>query len=97
MWRERLTSLIDELGLNWYIVFTGHVSQRELECAYLLSDFTILPSIAEGFGLVVVESRLNGKPVIVSRAAGMAELIEGVRIRDLPITPTKILEALRRS
>lgn len=76
MWRERLASLIDELGLSRYVVFTGHVSQRELECAYLLSDFTILPSIAEGFGLVVVESWLYRKPVIVSRAAGIAEIIE---------------------
>ncbi|MEM4416884.1 MAG: glycosyltransferase family 4 protein [Nitrososphaerota archaeon] len=76
IWRDRLTSMVERLGLRGRVIFTGHVSQRELEAAYTLSDFTILPSIMEGFGLVVVESWLYRKPVIVSRTAGISELIE---------------------
>jgi len=74
-WRNYLQTLVKNLGLEKYVIFTGHVSQKELECVYTLSDFTVLPSVAEGFGLVVVESWLYGKPVIVSKAAGIAELI----------------------
>lgn len=74
-WRTYLQTLVKNLGLEKHVIFTGHVSQKELECVYTLSDFTVLPSVAEGFGLVVVESWLFGKPVVVSKAAGIAELI----------------------
>jgi glycosyltransferase involved in cell wall biosynthesis len=65
------------------------VSQKELEAAYTLSDFTLLPSLTEGFGLVVVESWLYRKPVIVSRAAGISELIKD-RVNGFLVSPDDI-------
>ncbi|MEM4495211.1 MAG: glycosyltransferase [Candidatus Caldarchaeum sp.] len=76
MWRDYITGLVKSFGLERHVVFTGHVTQKELEAAYTLSQFTVLPSVTEGFGLVVVESWLYGKPAIVSSTAGIAELVE---------------------
>jgi len=74
-WRAQLERVIQRGGLERRVVLTGHVSQHELDCFYERCAFTILPSIREGFGLVVVESWLHRKPAIVTRRAGVAELI----------------------
>jgi glycosyltransferase involved in cell wall biosynthesis len=75
-WREKLAGLVESLGLGDRVVFTGHLPQGELDAAYERCDIFILPSRAEGFGLVVAEAWLYGKPVIVSSAAGISEMVE---------------------
>ncbi len=57
----------------------GHVPQDALDCFYERSLFTLLPSVNEGFGLVVVESWLHRRPALVTERAGIAELIEDGR------------------
>jgi len=74
-WRRNLEELALSRGVADRVVFTGHLSQRELECLYERCAFTILPSVREGFGLVVVESWLYGKPTLISRRAGIADLV----------------------
>lgn len=39
-------------------------------------DALVLPSIAEAFGLVLVEAMLVGRPVIASRVGGIPEIVE---------------------
>lgn len=75
-WRERLRGLAGELGVGDRVVFTGHVTQAELDALYERCRFTVLPSTNEGFGLVVVESWLHRRPAIVTTRAGVSELIE---------------------
>ncbi len=76
LWRQRLIRLVDVLSLRQNVIFTCHVNQEELGAVYSRADFTMLPSRAEGFGLVVAESWLYPKPAIVSSAAGIAEVVE---------------------
>jgi glycosyltransferase involved in cell wall biosynthesis len=57
-------------------VFTGHVDQQELDSLYDRSAFTVLPSVNEGFGLVVVESWLHRRPALITDRAGIAELVQ---------------------
>lgn len=74
-WMSRLRALAGELGVEENVVFTGYITHEELEAAYSRCDLTVLPSVHEGFGLVVVESWIYRKPAIVSSAAGIAELV----------------------
>jgi glycosyltransferase involved in cell wall biosynthesis len=74
-WRHHLEGLAKELKVDDRVVFTGHVSQHELDCWYERSAFTILPSTFEGFGLVVVESWLHHRAALVTDRAGVAELV----------------------
>jgi glycosyltransferase involved in cell wall biosynthesis len=76
VWRAYLEDLVKKAGIEDRVVFTGHLTQADLDCLYERCRFTILPSVREGFGLVAVESWLHGKPAIVTRRAGIAELIE---------------------
>jgi glycosyltransferase involved in cell wall biosynthesis len=75
-WRAHLEETARACGVTNRVVFTGHVTQQELESLYERCAFTVLPSVREGFGLVVVESWLFHKPVIVSARAGVSDLIE---------------------
>jgi glycosyltransferase involved in cell wall biosynthesis len=74
-WLSELLKLAKNLKIEDKVIFTGHLTHRELEAAYARCDLTVLPSIREGFGLVVIESWLYKKPTIVSSNAGIAELI----------------------
>ena len=86
-WRAHLERLAAERGVASRVVFTGHVTQRELDCWYERASFTILPSLREGFGLVVVESWLHDRPAVVTDRAGIAELVRDGR-NGLVFDPT---------
>lgn len=75
-WLSQLRKMVRSLGVEDRTVFTGHLTHKELQAAYERCELTMLPSVLEGFGLVVIESWLYKKPTIVSSKAGVAELIK---------------------
>lgn len=97
-WKARLESLAKRLGVEGRVVFAGHLAQRELDAMYARSAMTILPSVNEGFGLVVVEGWIHGRAPIVSRRAGVAELVEDGRNGLLfdPDDPNALPERIER-
>ena len=76
LWLNELQILAKRLKIEDHVVFTGHLSQQQLCAAYKRCTLTVLPSVREGFGLVIIESWLYKKPTIVTSRAGMVELIE---------------------
>jgi len=75
-WLGKLRELVKALGVEDSVIFTGHLTHKELQAAYERCELTVLPSVLEGFGLVVVESWLYKKPAVVSLTAGVAELVK---------------------
>lgn len=53
------------------------IGDEDLFAAYRIADFSIFPSLNEGFGLPVVESLAVGTPVITSAFGSMAEIAAG--------------------
>jgi glycosyltransferase involved in cell wall biosynthesis len=98
VWRSELETMTHALGLDDRVVFTGHVDQHELDCFYERSSFTVLPSVNEGFGLVVVESWLHHRPALVTNRAGIAELIQDGSNGLLfnPDDPASLADQMRR-
>lgn len=97
-WRRELQEIATARHVADRTVFTGHVEQKELDALYERADCTVLSSLREGFGLVVVESWLHGKPAVVTDQAGVAELVHPGRnglIFD-PDDPETLTKALRR-
>jgi phosphatidyl-myo-inositol dimannoside synthase len=76
VWRERLETMAKDLGVQENVIFAGHLNQKELDCMYERCSFTILPSVKEGFGLVVIEGWLHSRASIVTIEAGVAELVQ---------------------
>lgn len=74
-WRRHLEERARSLGVSPQVVFTGTASSRELAAAYAAADVFVHPAPWEGFGLVGVEAWTYGLPIVVSRGAGIAELV----------------------
>ena len=57
------------------IVFHGLKTMKEMNEGYLRNEAMIFPTLADGFGGVVMESMAMGCPVLCSANAGAAEMI----------------------
>jgi glycosyltransferase involved in cell wall biosynthesis len=90
--KQELESLAKRLRIESRVVFAGHLPQRELDAMYERCEFTILPSLREGFGLVVIESWLHRRACLVTERAGASELIE--RSRNSPLFDPDDVEAM---
>jgi len=70
-----LLRLSEDLGVTSYIRFAGSVPYSELPQKYRDADVFILPSLAEGMPLVVLEAMGTGLPIVASRVQGIDELV----------------------
>ncbi len=64
--RVSVESEVDRLGLSEAVLFTGSVSDDELFDLFARASCTIVPSLREGYGIVVAESVSAGAPVVVA-------------------------------
>jgi UDP-glucose:(heptosyl)LPS alpha-1,3-glucosyltransferase len=66
--------MADEAGLAGRVAFLGPTSQ--VERIYAAADALVLPTPYDAFAMVVSEAMASGLPVIVSREAGVSEIIQ---------------------
>ena len=59
-------------------MFLGNVPQRPLATLYECCDIFVMPSVREPFGITALEAMALGKPVVISKSAGAAELGGGM-------------------
>ena len=74
-YRGELMKIAEDLGVASYIHFAGAVPYLELPQRYRNADIFILPSLAEGMPLVVLEAMGTGLPIVASRFQGIDELV----------------------
>jgi len=67
---------IERLGVRSNVIFTGRVDDKDLIGFYHIADVFVLPSLLEGFGLVILEAMAAGKPIIASNSGGIPEIVE---------------------
>lgn len=79
------------------VTLVSRASDELLAAAYAVADFTVFPSLHEGFGLPVAESLALGTPVITSQYGSMKEIIDagGGGILVDPRDDASITEALQ--
>jgi glycosyltransferase involved in cell wall biosynthesis len=63
--REKVLTLVDELDLDGSVSAPGFVSADRVERAIGRALCLVLPSLREGYGLVVVEAAAAGTPTVV--------------------------------
>jgi phosphatidyl-myo-inositol dimannoside synthase len=100
--RRRLEEKAKSLGLSKHVVFTGYVPESEKVDHYRLADTFVMPSRAEGFGIVFLEAMACGVPVVASKADASREAVRngalGILVdpSDQQDIKAGILEALNR-
>jgi glycosyltransferase involved in cell wall biosynthesis len=62
-------------GVQEKVVFTGRVSDLDLDTLYSHAQMYAQPSITEGFGLPVLEAMGHGVPVISSDGGALSEVV----------------------
>ncbi len=68
--------LVSELGISELTKFTGFISPQEIPFYHNLIDISVFVSLEESFGVSVLEASACAKPVIVSNAGGLPEIVE---------------------
>jgi glycosyltransferase involved in cell wall biosynthesis len=72
--RAELEDLVEKAGLKDSIIFLGHVPNPH---PYMQNcQFTIVSSIWEGFGLILLESWMHKKPIVAFNVPAMNEVID---------------------
>jgi len=88
-------ALLDRLPLE-HVVLAGAVPHHALVETYRGADIFCLPSVEEGFGMVVLEAMASGLPVVVSDQVGARDAISGKAGIVVPVADVDALaEALR--
>ena len=83
--RSDLLRLIDELGLKNVVTIHPKVSREVLFKAYQESDFFVLASDSETFGVVYIEAMACGLPVIATRCGGPEDFVDEANGLMVPV------------
>jgi len=67
--------LAEELGIAGSVTFAGQRPNEEIPLWMNACDLLILPSLAEGFGVVLIEAMACGKPVIATGCGGPEDIV----------------------
>jgi glycosyltransferase involved in cell wall biosynthesis len=94
-----LRELAQELKLESTVTWLGDVSRAVLAEEYNRATLFCLPSVQEGFGIVLLEAMAAARPVIASRAAAIPEVVpHGLLVEpDSPEALVAAIETLYRS
>ncbi len=92
---SQLRARADELGLGDRVGFTGKVD--DVSAVLRALDIAVHASTEpEPFGLVIAEAMACGRPVVVSRAGGAAEIAQGGAVFHQPGNSAELADRLRQ-
>ena len=73
---DELREQANALGLGNKIYFAGYLGGKDVEKMYKAADISVFPSTYEPFGIVALEGMLAERPIVVSDAGGLGEIVE---------------------
>jgi glycosyltransferase involved in cell wall biosynthesis len=95
---DQIEQLIRELEIERDVIITGYVDAWQIPLLYKMADLFVLPTLYEGFGLILLEAMAYGVPVIstdtscIREVVGEAGLI--VPVDDVPALAQAMLRVL---
>lgn len=84
------------LGCADEVRFTGYLPRADLPALYSAADAFAFPSLAEGFGLPVVEAMACGTPTLISDTPALREVAGDAAVRVDPRSVESIAQGLER-
>lgn len=96
-WEAELKAYAEAAGAGDAVVFEGHVTEERKHEVYERAWVLLLPSLKEGWGLVIGEAGMHGTPTIAYRSAGgTQESVEHGHSGLLVDTPVELTAELDR-
>jgi glycosyltransferase involved in cell wall biosynthesis len=72
----------DRLKLDGSVTWLGDISRAALAAEYNRADIFCLPSVQEGFGIVLLEAMAAGKAIVAARAGAIPEVAPHATLVD---------------
>ncbi|WP_394790937.1 MSMEG_0565 family glycosyltransferase [Rhodoferax sp.] len=69
-------ALLQASGCSRDVLLTGPLADADMPGLFRLADVVAMPSLSEGFGLVVLEALCSGVPVVASNIAPFTEYLQ---------------------
>jgi glycosyltransferase involved in cell wall biosynthesis len=96
---DHLKTLSKNLGIADKVLFIGKIKHRDMPAFLHSIDMFAALSTEESFGVAIIEASACAKPVVVSNAAGLLEVVEhnktGIIVnKHDPVSAAKALETL---
>jgi glycosyltransferase involved in cell wall biosynthesis len=95
-YERELDTQIAALGLSGRVRLLGWVDDATLDGLYRAADCFVFPSLAEGFGLPVLEAMLRGAPVACSKTTSLPEVAGDAALLFDPLDTNAIALSVRR-
>lgn len=90
-----LYALIERHGLETRVKFLGHIDIITLVELYRRCKIFVFPSLAESFGMPILEAMACGAPAIVSNCSAMPEVAGGAGVLVDARNPVEIAAAIK--
>jgi colanic acid/amylovoran biosynthesis glycosyltransferase len=74
--RSELESLVSELGLDEVVTFHGQIHRDDVTDLLTDSHLFLFPSVAEAFGLALLEAQAVGLPIVASDIGGIPDAVD---------------------
>jgi glycosyltransferase involved in cell wall biosynthesis len=89
-------SAVRKAGLDGKVIFTGFVTDEELDTLMRRAIFLVYPSFYEGFGIPVLEAMRAGIPVITSSTTALPEVAGDAALLVDPADSEQIVAEMLR-
>jgi glycosyltransferase involved in cell wall biosynthesis len=93
---KEYAQIAKDLEIGKDVVFTGYIIGDELVPLFKNSEFFIMPSLYEGFGMTVLEAFATGTPAVISRVSSLPEIAGEAAYFVNPMDKNEIAEALMK-
>ncbi len=101
----RLRKMVQELGLENQVIFTGFIPDNQLPAIYTSCDIYVMASreipgrldLVEGFGISFLEASASGLPVVAGDSGGVSDAVRNGKTGLLvnPDNPEEIASAIK--
>ncbi len=92
--KDRILEFASRAGLGNRVHLLDHLSDEEMRGVYTNATALLFPSIAEGFGLPILEAMSFGTPVLIADRSPMKEIGGGAAWKFNPDYPESFLKEL---
>ena len=94
--RQSLEARLTNEGILDRVTFLGFVPKEELAVWYHQAELLVFPSLAETFGLPLIEAMASGLPVVASNATAMPEICQKAALYFDPENILEMDQAIQR-
>jgi glycosyltransferase involved in cell wall biosynthesis len=95
-WTNQARKTYESMQHRNEVIFTGHLSQKELVHAYGAARALVFPSFFEGFGIPLVESMRCGTPVLCSNETSLPEVGGDAAAYFFPDKPEQLTQQMKK-